>query len=85
MLRWLKTAELNPKFKTRKRSKRFDFYIGSFQICKQMNTTKNKRNKRLLFILALLFTGFVLYLTIDFMGQTTRPGAKKHLPNSILK
>jgi hypothetical protein len=46
---------------------------------------KNKRNKLILLVLGILFTAFVIYTTYDFMGRTTHPGARKHLPNSILK
>jgi hypothetical protein len=46
---------------------------------------KNKRNRLILFAIAIGFTIFVIITLIDIMGRTTRPGAKKHLPNSILK
>jgi hypothetical protein len=51
-----------------------------------MNSSqKNQRNKRLLLVAGLVFLAFVVYSTYDIMSRTTHPGAKKHLPNSILK
>lgn len=50
-----------------------------------MDSKRNKRNKLILLVIGLLFTAFMLYTTFDFMGRTTRPGVKKHLPSSILK
>lgn len=44
-----------------------------------------KRNKRILLVVALVFTLGVLYATYDIMSRTTHPGARKHLPHSILK
>jgi len=46
---------------------------------------KNRRNKRILLWTGLLFTAFIIYTTWDIMSRTTHPGAKKHLPHSILK
>ena len=39
--------------------------------------------KRILFIVAVLFTLLMVYLSYDIMSRTTRPGAKKHLPTEI--
>jgi hypothetical protein len=47
--------------------------------------SSNRRNKIVLLVLGMLFTAFIVYTTWDFMGRTTHPGARKHLPNSILK
>jgi hypothetical protein len=46
---------------------------------------KNKRNKLILFGIALLFTALSAWLMLDFMNRTSRPGSKKHLPTSILR
>jgi hypothetical protein len=46
---------------------------------------EQQRNKRILAILALVFLAAVIYTTYDIMSKTTHPGARKHLPNSILK
>jgi hypothetical protein len=45
----------------------------------------NNRNKKILLAFALVFTSAVLFATYDIMNRTSRPGAKKHLPHSILK
>jgi hypothetical protein len=49
------------------------------------NKNIQRRKKLILLVLGILFTAFILYTTWDFMGRTTHPGARKHLPNSILK
>jgi hypothetical protein len=49
------------------------------------NSERNIRNKKILLVIGIVFTAFVMYTTYDIMSRTTRPGAKKHLPHSILK
>lgn len=55
------------------------------EFCAMENHDRNRRNKQILLALASLFLVFVLYTTWDIMSKTTHPGARKHLPNSILK
>ena len=51
-----------------------------------MNTSdKNRRNKRILLVIGLAFTVFVVLATWDIMRRTSPPGSKKHLPHSILR
>ena len=41
------------------------------------------RSKQIFLMVAVLFTATMVYITFDIFSRTTRPGAKKHLIESI--
>lgn len=43
-----------------------------------------RKKKRVLLVVAIIFTLTMLYLGYDIMSRTTRPGQKKQLPERIL-
>jgi hypothetical protein len=40
-------------------------------------------NKKIFLMVAVLFIATMIYITFDIFSRTTRPGAKKHLIESI--
>jgi hypothetical protein len=44
-----------------------------------------KRQKKILFVAAIIFVVAIIISTVDIMRRTTRPGAKKQLPGRIFQ
>ncbi|MBC7922650.1 MAG: hypothetical protein H7Z75_16335 [Ferruginibacter sp.] len=41
------------------------------------------RNKKIFVALAVLFTATMVFFTVDILSRTSRPGARKHLIESV--